>query len=100
MARGPSRRRHHRRTRDIAAPPEGLQVPPPTDVQVAHPEGVQRLEATAGDLEGMTPWPQVLVGVGPIVLRTSRLLRGVYRCHHRPMYKSHTLRVFRGLRLP
>ena len=55
MARGPSRRRRHRRTRDIAAPMRGLQVPPPTDVQVAHPEGVQSPEALAGHPERHDP---------------------------------------------
>ena len=55
LALGPSRRRPHRRTRDIAAPTRGPQVPPTTDVQVAHPEGVQSPEATTADPEGHDP---------------------------------------------
>ena len=55
MAQGPHQSRHHRHTRDIAAPTRGLQVPPSTNVQVAQPKGIHSLEAIAGDLEGHDP---------------------------------------------
>ena len=47
MAAGPSRRRRHRRTRDIAPPVEVAQVPSSRDIQVVQPKGVLRPEATA-----------------------------------------------------
>ena len=49
MAAGPSRRRRHRHTRDIAPPVEVAKVPPSRDVQVVQPEGVLRPKATATD---------------------------------------------------
>ena len=55
LALGPSRRRPHRRTRDITAPTRGPQVPPPTNVKVVHSEGVQSPKATAADPEGRDP---------------------------------------------
>ena len=73
MARGPSRRRRHRRTRDIAAPTRGPQVPPPTDVQVAHPEGVQSPEAPAGHPEGRDP-----LALGPSRRRPHRRTKDSY----------------------
>ena len=49
---GPSRRRTHRRTRDIVARVEGPQQPPARDVHVVQPEVVQRAGIAAGD----HPW--------------------------------------------
>ena len=72
LAQGPSRRRPHRRTRDIAAPTRGPQVPPPTDVQVAHPKEVQSPKVTVGDLEGHDPLAQ-----GPSWRRLHRCTRDI-----------------------
>ena len=55
MVRGPSRHRHHRRTRYIAVHMRDPQVLPPIDVQVAHPEGVQSPEAPVGHPKGRDP---------------------------------------------
>ena len=64
-------------------------MPLSTDVHVTHHEGVQRPEAIVGDPQGHDPWPQVLVGIDPIVvLGTSWLIRGVHKCLHRPTYMS------------
>ena len=72
LAPGSSGRRPHRWTRDIAAPTRGPEVPPRTDVQVAHPEGVQSLEATARDLEGHDP-----LALGPSRRRPHRRTRDI-----------------------
>ena len=72
MAAGPSRRRRHRRTRNIAPPAEVAQVPPPRDVQVVQPEGVPRPEATATD-----PGADEAMAAGPSRHRRHRRTRDI-----------------------